>query len=273
MSGAHPAAEEWRSIPDYAGLYEVSSLGRVRSLYFTPPRVLSLSVSDKDGYTLVSLYKEGKRRNLVLHRLVCETFNGPPNPLHREVAHLDGSRTNAAATNLKWVSHVENHSHRQRHGTDPAGERHPSAKLSEADARAILASDEPHGQIAERFNVSPHTVSDIKRGKRWGHIQSHCAAFTPAPWTPHGNGWEVRAMDGQMKVCDIRGWGYLTGKGARALPDDEAVAIQKANENLIAAAPELYEALEAALAIHGEEYSWGKKARAAIRKARGEHND
>jgi hypothetical protein len=148
------------------------------------------------------------------------------------VAHLDGSRTNAAATNLKWVSHVENHSHRQRHGTDPAGERHPSAKLSEADARAILASDEPHGQIAERFNVSPHTVSDIKRGKRWGHIQSHCAAFTPAPWTPHGNGWEVRAMDGQMKVCDIRGWGYLTGKGARALPDDEAVAIQKANENV-----------------------------------------
>jgi antitoxin component of MazEF toxin-antitoxin module len=47
-----------------------------------------------------------------------------------------------------------------------------------------------------------------------------------------------------MKVCDIRGWGYLTGKCALGLPDEQAIEIQKANECLIAAAPELYEALE-----------------------------
>lgn len=43
-----------------------------------------------------------------------------------------------------------------------------------------------------------------------------------------------------------------------------------ANAHLIAAAPELYEALEQALAVHGESYSWGTAAKAALRKARGE---
>jgi hypothetical protein len=50
---------------------------------------------------------------------------------------------------------------------------------------------------------------------------------------------------GDAKVCDIRGWGYLTGKGhgALGLPEAEAIAIQEANARLIAAAPELFEAL------------------------------
>ena len=68
--------------------------------------------------------------------------------------------------------------------------------------------------------------------------------------------WKVgyRAMDvlapsakgGDTKVCDIRAWGYLTGKGAGALglTDDEAVAIQTANARLIAAAPDMLEALQ-----------------------------
>ena len=75
------------------------------------------------------------------------------------------------------------------------------------------------------------------------------AAFTPGPWKAHGNGWEVRACDDQMKVCDIRGWGYLTGGGAMNLPENEAVAVQKANEALIAAAPELYNGVNALLGL------------------------
>lgn len=67
------------------------------------------------------------------------------------------------------------------------------------------------------------------------------------PWKVGYMASDVWAEDhkGPFKVCDIRGWGHLTGKGhgALGLPDDAAVAIQKANACLIAAAPEMLEAL------------------------------
>lgn len=61
--------------------------------------------------------------------------------------------------------------------------------------------------------------------------------------------WAPSAKGGDTKVCDIRAWGYLTGKGAGALglSDDEAVAIQTANARLIAAAPDMLAALQEAL--------------------------
>lgn len=71
--------------------------------------------------------------------------------------------------------------------------------------------------------------------------------FTPGPWTlTEGYKQKVFAQSDAMTVCDIRGWGYLTGLGGLHLPVDKAVAIQDANAHLIAAAPELYEALESA---------------------------
>jgi hypothetical protein len=106
--------------------------------------------------------------------------------------------------------------------------------------------------------------------------QDNSAGFTPGPWSANGKGRDVYACGGQMKVCDIRGWGYLTGKGALALPDDQAIAIQTANESLIAAAPELYAALEALLPHVGTPVPLPDTAKlvraavAALAKARGE---
>jgi len=45
------------------------------------------------------------------------------------------------------------------------GERHWNAKLSEANARGILASDDPRGVLADRFGVAPSTVSSTRRGR------------------------------------------------------------------------------------------------------------
>jgi hypothetical protein len=66
---------------------------------------------------------------------------------------------------------------------------------------------------------------------------------TPGPWTVGYHCYQVEAPKG-MSICDIRGWGYLTGKGhgALGLPHDEAKEIQDANARLIAAAPEMLEA-------------------------------
>lgn len=161
--------EEWRPAPDYEGLYEVSSLGRVRSLYFGEPRPSRLG-ADTDGYPMVMLTKDGKRSPKKVHRLVCVAFHGPSRPVHREVAHLDGDKTNARADNLKWCSKVENHSHKRRHGTHQEGERHPNARLSESAVREIRQSTGLRTPMAERYGISIHTVTDIRNGRRWAKL-------------------------------------------------------------------------------------------------------
>lgn len=74
--------------------------------------------------------------------------------------------------------------------------------------------------------------------------------FTKGPWKVGYLKNDVGVADdgktgGYAKLFDVRGWGYLTGKGhgGLGLDYDAAVKIQEANANLIAAAPELYEAL------------------------------
>ena len=182
--------EIWMPIPGYEGRYEASSLGRIRSLRSgglvlkTPP--------DRDGYPHVSLRREGKLRVVHVHRLVAETFHGPSRPVHREVAHLDGNRANARADNLKWCSKVENHSHKRLHGTHQAGEKHPRAKLTNSDVIAIRASGERYADLAKRFGVSRHTISDIRRGRRWGSVHESPGAAGNRPdtgsieWTKEG---------------------------------------------------------------------------------------
>jgi hypothetical protein len=63
--------------------------------------------------------------------------------------------------------------------------------------------------------------------------------FTPGPWEADSEGIAIMGCNGQMKVADVRGWGYLTGGGALGLSEDRAIEIQKANATLLAEAPAL----------------------------------
>lgn len=74
--------ENWKSIKDYEGLYEISDHGNVRSLNYnkTGRTQLLKPRKDKDGYLHVVLYKEGEHKNKLVHRLVAEAFI--PNPLN-----------------------------------------------------------------------------------------------------------------------------------------------------------------------------------------------
>jgi hypothetical protein len=176
--GALPASQEWRPAPGFEDRYEVSNLGDVRSLYFDPPRLLK-PYPDKDGYPVVALWRDQERTQMNLHRLVAETFHAARrNPLHKEVAHLDGHRLNCKAENLKWVSKVENQSHKRLHGTHLAGERHPRAKLTIEAVREIRASPGARAALARRFGVSPYAIDDVRSGKSWRSV-SEADAPTP----------------------------------------------------------------------------------------------
>ena len=109
--------EEWKDIPEYEGLYQVSNLGRVKSLKrFRKGKNGSLvSVKEKilkpqinrDGYYLVQLYKQSIRKWYQVHRIVWEAFNGSI-PEGYEINHLDERPVNNALSNLSLVTHKEN---------------------------------------------------------------------------------------------------------------------------------------------------------------------
>lgn len=110
--------ETWRSVIGYESLYEVSSNGSVRSVlrkvwnpgrncYRTQyPRVLSL-VSDEKGYSRVTLSKDGKVRQLLVHRLVAEAFIPNPNNLP-QINHINEITSDNRVENLEWCTNEYN---------------------------------------------------------------------------------------------------------------------------------------------------------------------
>ena len=115
--------EIWKPIAGYEGLYEVSNLGRVKSLERyeiarkgvvrkRKGRILK-SASDKDGYLKVTLSKEHKLKTIGVHRLVAEAFI--PNPENKNtVNHKDENKNNNVVENLEWSTNGENNNHGSR---------------------------------------------------------------------------------------------------------------------------------------------------------------
>lgn len=99
--------EVWKDIPRYEGMYQVSNLGRVKSLdriglagQKIYGRVLK-ACYDKNGYCLVNLYKGGKCKTFRVHRLVAEQFIENPRN-YPMINHRDEMKTNNCTDNLEW---------------------------------------------------------------------------------------------------------------------------------------------------------------------------
>lgn len=159
--------EIWKDIPGYEGLYQVSSLGRVKSLqryirYSTgrvqllPERILKNS-QQSTGYYTVGLYDSNhKSKTLSVHRLVATTFLDNPNNLP-EVNHSDGDKSNNAVTNLEWCTELYNNHHARKAGLNKA-EMSPQCKAViciETGERFYSVE-----QAARHFNVNSSLVLD-----------------------------------------------------------------------------------------------------------------
>jgi len=107
--------EIWKDIEDYKGLYQVSNLGRVRSLdrvdankHYRKGRVIAYSISSSGlGYRQVSLWRDGNRENRLVHRLVASAFLDNHDNLP-QVNHKDENKENNAVSNLEWCSESYN---------------------------------------------------------------------------------------------------------------------------------------------------------------------
>ena len=93
--------EQWKNIVDYPD-YEISNLGRVRSLKFGKEVILSPGMRN-DGYLLVNLWKNGEKKGFLVHRLVAQAFI--PNPFNYPcINHKDHNRQNNNVENLEWCT-------------------------------------------------------------------------------------------------------------------------------------------------------------------------
>lgn len=101
--------EIWKDIPEFEGLYQISNLGNVRSLYSGSYHIIS-QFSIPSGYMYVSLHKAGKKINRSVHRLVAKAFIDNPCNL-KDVNHIDGNKQNNVVSNLEWCSHKDNMKH------------------------------------------------------------------------------------------------------------------------------------------------------------------
>lgn len=119
--------EIWKDIEGYEGLYQISNLGRVKSLFRTyttksknqftefimthkvNEKIIKQSVN-KMGYYQVCLYNKEKKKNMLVHRLIAEAFI--PNPENKPtVNHIDGNTKNNSLNNLEWATMQEQINH------------------------------------------------------------------------------------------------------------------------------------------------------------------
>lgn len=107
--------EEWRDIKDYEGLYQVSNLGRVKSLifwsnvhkkFFKREKIMKFG-RNKQGYLTVVLCKDKIQTGKNVHRLVAEAFIPNPRKL-QEINHKDENPSNNCVDNLEWCTHKYN---------------------------------------------------------------------------------------------------------------------------------------------------------------------
>ena len=102
--------EIWKPIKDYELFYQISNLGRVKSLH-NKEKILKQSITGE--YSRVSLQKHGKSVTKSVHILVIQTFKG--NIPNYYVNHVDGNKKNNTLNNLEWCTLKENTKHAIEH--------------------------------------------------------------------------------------------------------------------------------------------------------------
>lgn len=183
--------EVWKDVPGYEGWYQISNLGRVKSLHRVVEygaksnrsqgeRILAnrrggTPVGEGMWYLSVILCKNRHRKQFKVHRLVADVFCQKPRGCD-VVNHIDNDPENNAASNLEWTTVSGNNAHRHSQGRSraPKGEANGNSALTAEvveEIKRLLAEGSLSQQvIASRFGTHQTHVSRIGLGKSWAHI-------------------------------------------------------------------------------------------------------
>ncbi len=175
--------EEWKDIKGYEGLYQISNLGRVKSLAryvnrkYNSQRLVKeriLSIGDNgNGYCNVCLTKKCSKKTEKVHQLVAQAFIDNPNN-YPEINHSDGNKANNKIENLIWCTRSQNIKHAFKTGLKISlkGEKNHLSKLTEKQVIEIrgLKGSMLGKDIANLYNITESQVSRITLNKSWKHI-------------------------------------------------------------------------------------------------------
>ena len=172
--------EVWKDIKGYnyySGLYQVSNLGRVRSLTKLKRyrnKIKSQRIKTT-GYFVTDLKYNNIKKTAMIHRLVAYAFiNNPHNKA--QVNHIDGDKLNNSVDNLEWCTNLENNEHARRTGLiNDYGENSCHAILSKKEVVEIrkkyATGDYMQKDLAKEYNIGYVEIHRIVRNKRWKHME------------------------------------------------------------------------------------------------------
>jgi hypothetical protein len=151
--------EVWKKIKGYDN-YEISNLGRVKSLNFkrTKKEVILKNTNHSAGYLAVSLSKNGKLTPFLIHRIVASEFLDNNLDLS-DVNHINGIKTDNKLNNLEWVNHSDNLKHAFKTGLH----KETSNKIALNTQTGIFYTS--MSEAAKSINISIFYLSMMINGK------------------------------------------------------------------------------------------------------------
>lgn len=181
--------EIWKDIKDYEGLYQVSNLGRVKSLdridsnkHPIKERLLKCGKVD-GGYLAVALCKNGKYKTFLIHRLVAQAFIPNPNNLP-QVNHKDENKHNNCVQNLEWCDQKYNNNYgtRIQLASNKLINHHKLSKI-------ILQIDAETNEVIKEFP----SIAEVQRQLGFGEnaIRHCCKGRTK---TSNGYKWKYKEV-------------------------------------------------------------------------------
>ena len=156
--------ENWKAVVGYEGLYEVSDLGRVRSLNYNKTGVIQVLKprASKDGYVRVKLSKEGKAKTLCVHRLVAQAFIPNPDGLP-EVNHKDENPANNCVENLEYCDRSYNINYGTRNEKAAKALSIPVAQYTKSGI--LVQTYEGIKEAARRTGINRGNIIECCKGK------------------------------------------------------------------------------------------------------------